>query len=135
MRNKISELQLLFYFYNTNPSQTEYTDKIKRQILNSDFLISDDKCIHRLIGLKYTGPDMYSPVITVSCMRHEMSYAKHVAFNAGKIIYNDSKTSAKLFSRYAVGDDIEADDFMSVVRYYADHYKRMGYDLDLEQEY
>ena len=134
MRNKISDVQLLLYYYN-NPSQSEYIDKIKSQILDSDFLISDDKCTHRLIGLKYTGPDMYSPVITVSCMRHEMSFAKHVAFNAGKIIYNDSKTSAKLFSRYAVGDDIEADDFMSVVGYYADHYKRMGYDLDLEQEY
>lgn len=98
-----------------------------QRILDSDFLITDDKCIHRLVGLKYTGSDMYSPIITVCCMRHEMFYAKKFAHSAGKIIYCDSKTSAKLFSKYAVGQNIEASDFMSVVGYYAKHYKRMGY--------
>ena len=135
MRNKLSEVQLLLYLNGTKIRQNDHAVKIKNQILDSDFLISDDKCTHRLIGLKYTGPDMYSPVITACCMRHEIAYAKQVAFNAGKMIYHDSKASAKLFSKYAVDDEIESDDFMSVVGYYADHYKRMGYDLDLELEY
>lgn len=110
-------------------------NKNYQRILDSDFLISDDKCTHRLVGLRYTGPEMYSPVITVCCMRHEMAYAKQIAYSAGKKIYFDTKSSAKLFSRYAVGDDIDAEDFMCVVGYYADHYKRMGYALESELEY
>ncbi len=102
------------------------TNKIYRRILDSDFLIADDKCTHRLIGVKYTGSEMYSPIITVCCMRHEMAYAKQLAYLAGKRIYFDSKISSKLFTRYAVGDSIEFEDFNCIVGYYAEHYKRLG---------
>lgn len=49
------------------------SDKIREAIKTSDFLVSDDKCIHRLIGIKYND---FSPKITIVCTRNEMVIAK-----------------------------------------------------------
>lgn len=79
------------------------SEKIHEAIKSSDFLVSDEKCIHRLIGIKYND---YSPEITIVCIRHEMVIAKRKAFELGKKIYNNNLLSARLFYNYNKGQDI-----------------------------
>ena len=45
------------------------TRKIIEGVRNSDFLVSDDKCVHRIVGLKYDSQTMPEPVVTVICVR------------------------------------------------------------------
>lgn len=79
------------------------SEKIREAIKTSDFLVSDDKCIHRLIGIKYND---FSPKITIVCTRNEMVIAKQIAFELGKKIYNNNLLSARLFYNYNKGQDI-----------------------------
>lgn len=74
-----------------------HSEKIRDAIKKSDFLISDDKCVHRLIGINFND---YSPKITIICARHEMTVSKQIAFELGKKIYNDDLLSARLIYNY-----------------------------------
>ena len=127
MRKELSELELYFNF--SSISDSGYRTSLCNKIMNSDFLISDDKCVHRLIGLHYTRGGVYAPIITVVCTRAEMSFAKRLSFNVGKIIYNNSGISANLFKKYPVGAEIQPEDFYNIVPFYANYYKRKGIGL------
>ena len=83
---------LLWYKYDFSISENEIREKIKI----SDFLISDDKCTHRLIGLRYDAKTMLEPEITLICYRYEMAVAKKLAFNFGKKIYHTTDLSVQL---------------------------------------
>lgn len=96
-------------------SQNSLCEKIK----DSDFLVTDKKGIHRLIGLKYVPEKMEAPVVTVICMRHEMPLARQIAFEFGKKIFYNSAVSALLF-KYQVGETLLPTDYVPVVQLYAD---------------
>lgn len=96
---------------------------LKYKILNADFLITDVKAEHRLIGVKFIPAKMDVPVITCVCMRHEMLAAKQIVFNSGKKIYYDSKASARLF-KYYTNESLNIEDFDVLIPLYADYYIR-----------
>lgn len=93
--------------------QSNLYEKIKK----SDFLVADDKGIHRLIGLKYCVETDSAPIVTCICMRHEMAYAKQIAFSLGKKIFYHSNFSAKLFAS-SEGNAILSDNFSAAVDLY-----------------
>ncbi len=93
---------------------------LQKGIKNSDFLVSDDSCIHRLIGLRYDSKTMSEPEITIVCARHEMAAAKQIAFSLGKRIYTKSKVSAMLFHNYTNGQRLRWQDYNEVAKVYAD---------------
>ncbi len=98
-------------------SKKEMTRKIKE----ADFLISDEKCIHRLIGLKYDDKTMSAPKITITCLRHEMATAKNIAFTFGKKIFYKKDLSARL-CKYLSGQEILPSDYLPVAQVVADYY-------------
>lgn len=75
-----------------------------------------------MIGLKYCEKTDSAPVITCICMRHEMAYAKQLAFMFGKKIYYRSDFSAKLCS-YARGEVLLPADYAEMVKLYIDYLK------------
>lgn len=97
------------------------TRKIIEGVGESDFLVSDDKCVHRLVGLKYDSQTMPEPVVTVICVRCQMSFAKRAAFSMGKRVYNDSAFSAMIFRNYCVGQAIMERDYTAVCKVYVDY--------------
>lgn len=97
------------------------TRKIIEGVGESDFLVSDDKCVHRIVGLKYDSQTMPEPVVTVICVRCQMSFAKRAAFSMGKRIYNDSAFSAMIFRNYRVGQAIMERDYTAVSKVYVDY--------------
>ena len=99
-----------FYLYANKFDFSISSEKIFDAIQNSDFLVSDEKCIHRIIGIKYND---YSPKITIVCTRHEMVIAKQKAFELGKKIYNNNLLSARLFYNYNKGQEV-CDDLNSL---------------------
>ncbi len=103
----------------------KYDSKVSVPILQSgiksaDFLVSDDNCTHRLIGLRYDSKTMSEPEITIVCARHEMATAKQIAFTLGKLIYTKSKVSAMLFHNYTNGQRLRWQDYNEVAKIYAD---------------
>ena len=92
---------------------------LQKGIKNSDFLVSDDSCIHRLIGLRYDSKTMSEPEITIVCSRHEMAAAKQIAFSLGKRIYQKSALSAILFRNYNSGQKLRCQDYNEVAKIYA----------------
>ena len=99
--------------------QDSLTEKIKK----SDFLVTDQKGVHRLIGVRYEPDKMDVPVITCICLRHEMASAKRIAFMFGKKIYFNSKISAQIF-KYYTGENLRFEDYGFLVLLYADFYKK-----------
>ncbi|WP_022932214.1 EscU/YscU/HrcU family type III secretion system export apparatus switch protein [Treponema bryantii] len=93
--------------------------KLQDGIKSSDFLVSDDSCIHRLVGLRYDSKTMHEPEITIVCSRHEMAVAKQIAFSLGKRIYQKSALSAMLFHNYTSGQRIRCQDYNEVAKVYA----------------
>ena len=86
----------------------KYDSKVSVTILqngikSSDFLVSDDNCTHRLVGLRYDSKTMHGPEITIVCARHEMAAAKQIAFSLGKRIYQKSALAVMLFHNYTSG--------------------------------
>ncbi len=112
--------QLLILYANQKPFliPTSVQSDLDKKIKTSDFLVSDDKGTHRLVGLKYVPGKMCAPVITFVCMRHEMALAKQLAFNTGKKIFYNSEVSAMLF-KYQKGEVLHENDFLPVVMMYA----------------
>ena len=98
-------------------------DSLKEKIQNADFLITDAKGDHRLIGVKFVPEKMDVPVITCVCMRHEMPAAKQIVFNTGKKIYYSSEASARLF-KYYTNESLNIEDFDVLIPLYADYYIR-----------
>lgn len=94
-------------------------DELYRKIKKSDFLISDSKGTHRLVGLFYDKNKMDAPQISLICMKSEISLAKQIAFELGKEIVYNEKLSAKLFSQYAVGEVITYSLFRPIAYLYA----------------
>ncbi len=97
------------------PCATE--SELSKKIKESDFLISDEKCAHRMVGVKYDRKTMSSPKITFTAMRHEMILAKQIAFNLGKKIFYDDSSSASLF-KYTDGDCIDKKYFQQIAGFY-----------------
>lgn len=95
-------------------------DKLQKRIKSSDFLVSDDNCTHRLVGLRYDSKTMHEPEITIICARHEMAAAKQMAFYLGKRIYQKSALSAMLFRNYTSGQKLRCQDYNEVAKVYAD---------------
>ena len=95
------------------------TDKLQKRIKSSDFLVSDDSCTHRLVGLRYDSKTMHEPEITIVCARHEMATAKQIAFSLGKRIYQKSALSAMLFHNYTSGQKLRCQDYNEVAKVYA----------------
>lgn len=95
-------------------------EAIHQGIKFSDFLVSDDCCTHRLVGLRYDSKTMHEPEITIVCARHEMAAAKQIAFSLGKRIYQKSEVSAMLFHNYTSGQRIRWQDYNEVAKVYAD---------------
>ena len=92
---------------------------LREKIMRSDFLVADDRGTHRLIGLKYSEKTDCAPLITCVCMRHEMAYAKQIAFSVEKKIFYNSNVSGKLFN-CAEGDFIALDFFTDIAKLYAE---------------
>ena len=92
---------------------------LREKIKNSDFLVTDQKGTHRLIGLKYDQKTMTAPLVTCVCMRHEMPLAKQIAFENGKKTFYNSAVSASLF-KYQVGETIWQKDYKPIVDLYAE---------------
>ena len=102
----------------------KYCEKVSMSMLykgikSSDFLVSDDSCIHRLVGLRYDSKTMHEPEITIVCARHEMAAAKQIAFSLGKRIYQKSEVSAMLFHNYTSGQKLRCQDYNEVAKVYA----------------
>lgn len=102
----------------------KYDSKVSVTILHqgiksSDFLVSDDNCTHRLVGLRYDSKSMHEPEITIVCARHEMAVAKQIAFSLGKRIYQKSALSAMLFRNYNSGQKLRCQDYNEVAKIYA----------------
>ncbi len=95
-------------------------EKLRSKIKSSDFLVSDEHCTHRLVGLRYDSKIMSEPEITIICARHEMAAAKQIAFSLGKRIYPKSDFSAMLFRNYTSGQKIKCQDYNEVAKVYAD---------------
>ena len=94
-------------------TESELSEKIKE----SDFLISDAKCVHRMVGVKYNHKTMRRPKITFTAMRHEMILAKQIVFKLGKKIFYDGNFSASLF-KYSAGDCIDKKYLQQLADYY-----------------
>lgn len=93
--------------------------KLQDGIKSSDFLVSDEHSIHRLVGLRYDSKTMHEPEITIVCARHEMATAKQIAFFLGKRIYQKSALSAMLFHNYTSGQKLRCQDYNEVAKVYA----------------
>lgn len=111
-------------FYSLHESQrlcsipTSIQKSLREKIKDSDFLVADDKGVHRLVGLKYDCKTMYAPIVTFVCMRHEMPAAKQIAFELGKEIKYDSKVSALAF-KYHAGEEIWERDYIPIAELYS----------------
>ena len=111
-------------FYSLHESQrlcsipTSIQKALREKIKDSDFLVADDKGVHRLVGLKYDFNTMNVPIVTCVCMRHEMPAAKQIAFELGKEIKYDSKVSALAF-KYHAGEVIWERDYIPIAELYS----------------
>ena len=101
---------------------TNIQSDLYQKIKDSDFLITDEQETQRLIGLKYEEKPNSTPIITLICMRHEMSAAKQIAFELGKKFYYSSELSARRV-RYPVGSKLRYRECKSVAVLYAKFYK------------
>lgn len=99
--------------------------KLFQKIKSSDFLLSDEKCIHHIVGLRYNNKTMSEPEVTLICMRHELATAKQIAYSLGKQIFKNEKLSANIFSGYQVGQRIKPGDYLESAKVYAQF--RFGY--------
>lgn len=70
--------------------------KIYEGIKNCDYLMSDEKCVKRLFGIKWQSNYRDGPFVTVVCSRSQMAYAKQVAYALGKRIVPSSKNSVRI---------------------------------------
>lgn len=108
------------FFTNKRISFDISLENLRSKIKSSDFLVSDEHCTHRLVGLRYDSKIMPEPEITIVCARHEMAAAKQIAFTLGKRIYPKSEFSAMLFRNYTSGQKIRCQDYIEVAKVYAD---------------
>ena len=92
---------------------------LHKEIEASDFLISDEKCTHRLVGLRYDSGRMSVPEISAVCARHEMALARQIAYSIGKKIFASHDYSASLFRNYCRGQKIAPEDYAEAARIYA----------------
>lgn len=113
------DLNLFNTFWQQKRSFEISLEPLRDKIKASDFLISDDNCTHRLVGLRYDCKTMHEPEITIVCARHEMATAKQIAFSLGKRIYQKSALSAMLFHNYTSGQKLRCQDYNEVAKVYA----------------
>lgn len=114
----------VYYFYKYSFDIS--VENITKGIKNSDFLVADSKCTHRLIGLKYDfhRKNVSAPVITIICSRYEMVVGKQIAFLYGKKIYTDAVVSSLLYSKYWVGQTIRPNDYKIIAQLYGKFMRR-----------
>lgn len=113
------DLKLFNTFWQQKSSFDISLEILRNKIQSSDFLVSDDNCTHRLVGLRYEAKTMHGPEITIICARHEMAAAKQIAFSLGKRIYQKSALSAMLFRNYTSGQKLRCQDYNEVAKVYA----------------
>ncbi len=70
--------------------------KIYEGIKECDWLLADDKCVQRFVGIKWTSNYLKAPYVTIVCRSSQMAYAKQVAFALGKPIVRNSRNSVKM---------------------------------------
>lgn len=77
---------------------------------NSDFLVSDDKLMYRLVGLKWIRGIDICPVVSFISSPYKQKFylEKQMIFKMGKRIYYNDKFSARLAHRYSVGEYIDS---------------------------
>lgn len=101
---------------------------LREKIKSADFLLSDEKCLHRLVGLRYDPKRMEQPEVAVICARHEMPLAKQIAFSLGKKMYVCPGFSALLFREYYCGEPLAPKDYTMAANLYVLFYRsKEGY--------
>ena len=102
----------------------EVSERVLREkIQSADFLLSDEKCSHRLVGLRYDPSRMKGPEVAVICARHEMALAKQIALSLGKKMYVRPEFSAVLFREYYCGERLAPKDYAAAAKIYALFYR------------
>ena len=113
----------LWYKYDFSIFENRIANKIKI----SDFLVSDNKCTHRLIGLRYDHKTMSEPEITIICNRDEMAVAKKIAFDFGKKIYHKTDLSAQLIKMYYISRKVEPPLYKEIAVLYSKYFHGKRY--------
>ena len=62
-------------------------NRLQQAIKSSDFLISDEYSIHRLVDLRYDSKTMHEPEITIICTRYEMAGIYFAIFLIGVSVH------------------------------------------------
>ncbi|MCR5468034.1 MAG: hypothetical protein K6F37_03660 [Lachnospiraceae bacterium] len=98
-------------------------EELYKRIEDSDLLVTDEKAVHRAVGLRYDYHTMYAPEITVIVDRRQMALAKQFAFALGKKLMPQGQYSALLFHNYLPGWQLSKKDYDPAVTIY---YKFFG---------
>ncbi len=99
-------------------------NNIYEKIKASDFLISDEYSIHRLVGLRYDSNWMKAPEVSFVCLHTEMALAKYYTFLNAKKIFRNGPLSARLFHKYCCGESLkDYEDLQEAAKLYASYYK------------
>lgn len=116
--------EILYFSLYAKKSFNQILNKPKSElyagIRKSDFLISDAKGTHRLLGVFYGADKMYAPQISFICMKSEIVIAKQIAFELGKKIAPDEELSALLFRNHILGETVEKSTWRPLAKLYVD---------------
>lgn len=112
-------------FINQKISLDVSVNKLLAGMKNSDFLVSDENCVHRLVGLRFDPATMQEPEIALICARHQMAAAKQIAFSLAKRVYPEPRLSARLFRNYYAGQRIMEEDYRETAKIYSDYFHAM----------
>ena len=108
--------QLNMWLYSNMPVYNSDFKKIAQGVKRSDVLITDGT--HRIVGLMFDEKTADCPIVSVQCIRHEIAFAKQIAFYNNIKIYTSKYLSADLFSKYMVGSIIRGPEKMLIARIY-----------------
>lgn len=116
--------EILYFSLYAKKSFNQILNKPKSElyagIRKSDFLISDAKGTHRLLGVFYDADKMDWPQISFICMKSEIVIAKQIAFELGKKILPDEELSALLFRNHIIGETVEKSTWRPLAKLYVD---------------
>ena len=70
--------------------------KIYEGIKECDYLMADEKCVKRLVGIKCGSSFRKGLYVTIVCTRCQMAYAKQVAYALGKMIVPSPNNSVRM---------------------------------------
>lgn len=112
----MTEIPYSFYFHQfSNTTFRSLVEMIKK----SDFLISDEKCTHRLVGLKYN-EKMFSPQVCCIVSHRNIILAEKQVLIFGKKIFPQNELSASIFRNYCCGENLrEYSDLLEAAKLYA----------------